>query len=83
MEKTMNRKQFFHEALLQVARISVELTQGLAPATKNQPTPTHYAFEADFPPELLADEAKNMGLNPDDKNAVLAAIAEKLKPPEV
>ncbi|MDX2479595.1 MAG: hypothetical protein QNK24_04580 [Desulfuromusa sp.] len=82
MAETMSRKQFFRKALFQTARASAELTQVLIPSIADGQKTIQYAFEADFPPELLAEEAKNMGLNPADKDAILAAIAEKLKPPE-
>ena len=83
MAETISRKQFLRKALFQAARVSAELTQELIPAMKNQQNLMKYAFETDFPPELLAEEAKNMGLDSHDKEAVLAAIAEKLKPPEI
>ena len=80
MEKIMNRKQFFQKTLIQTARVSAEFAQNFIPPQSEKKKPTPYHFEADFPPELLAAEAKNMGLDPEDTETVLAAIAEKLQP---
>ncbi len=82
MAGTMSRKQFFQTALFQAAQVTAELTQTLSPSLMNKQEPVQYAFEADFPQELLAEEAKNMGLDPYNREEVLAAIAEKLKPPK-
>jgi len=83
MEKTMNRKQFFQKALIQTAQVSAELTQKFIPLQEEKRKPAQYPFEADFSPELLAAEAKNMEINPEDTEAVLAAIAERLQPPKI
>ena len=82
MAEVISRKQFFREILLQAARVSVELMPELIPATKNQPSPMRYSFETDCTPELLDEEAKKMGLNPHNREVVLAAIAKKLKSPK-
>lgn len=82
MAGMMSRKQFLQKALLQTAQVTAELTQTLSPSLTNKQEPMRYAFEADFPQESLDEEAKNMGLDPHNREAVLAAIAEKLKPPE-
>lgn len=80
MEKNMSRKQFFQKALIQTACASAELIRDIIPFQEEKQKTAPYPFEADLSPELLAEEAKNMGLDPEDKEAVLAAIAERLQP---
>lgn len=80
MEKTMSRKQFFQKALMETACASAGLIREIIPFQEEEKKPPQYPFEADLSPELLVEEAKKMGLNPEDKEAVLAAIAEKLQP---
>lgn len=80
MEKTMSRKQFFQKAFIQTACASAELVRELIPIQEERQKPAKYPFEADLSPEMLAAEAENMGLDPDDTETVLAAIAERLQP---
>lgn len=81
MADPISRKQFFRQAFFQTAQFSADLIEAFHPHTTQQQSPDNHAFAADFPPEILTEEAQRLGINPDDRAAVLAAIAEKLKGP--
>jgi len=78
---SMTRKQFFSEAIRQSVRFSFELADAVRPSAEPSKVLTDDTLGADFPPELLAAEAERLGLDPRDRQAVLAAIREKLKAP--
>lgn len=81
MAEQISRKQFFRQAFLQTTQFSAELLEAFQPSANARPTPSKHPFETDFPPELLAEEASRLGIAPDDKAAVLAAISERLGVP--
>lgn len=82
MAEMISRKQFLRTTLFQTARVSADLAQVFLPDLDNRQGLTSYPFAADFTPESLIEEAKKLGLDPKDKEAVLAAVYEKLQPPE-
>ena len=81
MAEPISRKQFFRQAFVNSAKLSAELLDAFQPASEPRPAPTNHAFEADFPPDLLAAEAARLGIDPADKAAVLAAISEQMEAP--
>lgn len=81
MAGAISRKQFFRQAFFQTAKFSADLIDAIKPADEAHEVPANQAFEADFPPELLAAEAARLGIDPNNKTAVLAAIAERLEEP--
>ncbi|MCK4507099.1 MAG: hypothetical protein KAU27_01060 [Desulfuromonadales bacterium] len=83
MSDSISRKQFFHEVIQQTAQVSFDLFQTLFSPPDNQQRHINHALEADLPPELLADEAKRLGLDPEDKEGILAAISEKLNKAQI
>ncbi|SHJ44091.1 hypothetical protein SAMN02745165_02383 [Malonomonas rubra DSM 5091] len=82
MAEPISRKQFFRQAFVNSARFSAELLDAFQPARQARLAPTDYDFGADLPPELLAAEAERLGVDPEDKAAVMAAIAERMQPPQ-
>jgi len=82
MAEPISRKQFFRQAFMRSARFSAELLAAFQPASENHSAPADYTFAADLPPELLTAEAERLGLDPEDKTAVMAAIVERMQPPQ-
>ena len=82
MTEKLSRKQFFRHALMQMAQFSSELHTALHPFdTLSSEAPDDH-LGADLPPELLIAEAERLGIDPSDKAAVVAALAEKLQQPQ-
>jgi len=81
MAEPISRKQFFRQTFFKGVRLSAELLDALQPSSTPPPAPTNHAFEADFPPELLAAEAARLGIDPENKAAVLAAIEQQMEAP--
>lgn len=81
MAEPISRKQFLRQAFAQSARFSAALLDAFQPAITSRPVPSDHSFESDFPPELLAEEAARLGVDPEDKAAVLAAISKQMEAP--
>lgn len=79
MADPISRKQFFRQTLINSARFSTQVLDAFQSATQTRLTPTDYDFAADLPPELMVAEAERLGIDPEDKAAVMAAISEKLQ----
>ena len=77
----ISRKQFLKQAVFKAARLSINLLDTLRPPQKKQMMQEPPPFYADLSPQILADEAERLGLAPNDKDAVLAAISERLNKP--
>ncbi len=83
MSETVSRKEFFRAAIFQTARFSADLIDAVCPIAASSSPSSGNPLEADFPPELLLEEALRLGIDPDNKEEVLAEIGKKLEKPDV
>lgn len=78
MPELLSRKQFFRQALFRTARFSAELFDVVMPEENRFSADSIGRLEADLTPELLAEEARRLGLDPDNRKEVLATIIRNL-----